>query len=397
MRAVVLLIDSLGAGELPDAHLYGDKGANTLLHLCQKVKGEKWPNLKKLGLGNLSEINHIPLPGLDPQKEPLASYALMKEFSPGKDTTTGHWELAGIQLEEPFLYFPSQYPSFPESLIQDFLKESGCKGILGNKAASGTRIIEELGKEHMDCGYPICYTSADSVFQIAAHTDIIPLEELYRLCEIARNLLNPMKVGRVIARPFTGEPGNFKRTLDRKDYSLPLPGDSIFDLLKEKGVETIAVGKTGSIYNEQGIQKSYHDKGNDACLERTSSILDEKSSKDQYIFTNLVDTDMIYGHRRDPEGYFHAIDKIDTSIGFIMDKLESDDILIITGDHGCDPTFKGTDHTREYIPLLFFRKNHENGVNLGFRNSFADLSASLLELFGVEKTLKGDSFAGELV
>jgi len=392
MRATILLIDSFGAGALPDAVKYGDAGSNTLLNVCKSVKGEKWPNLSQMGLGNAAELLHYQAPGLNIQKNPLAFFALMREYSPGKDTTTGHWELAGIQLEEPFHYFPSSYPSFPQEIIEELMLRSGIKGILGNKAASGTKIIQELGEEHQKTSFPICYTSADSVFQIAAHVDTIPLEKLYELCEITRDILNPMNVGRVIARPFSGDPGNYQRTVDRKDFSLPLPGPSLFDLLKEHGVETIGVGKTGSIFNEQGIEKSYHDKGNDACLKRTAKLLKAPSDREQFIFVNLVDTDMIYGHRRDPEGYFQAVDRIDSYIGSYMDHLEEGDLLIITADHGCDPSFKGTDHTREHVPLLIYQKGNETGRSLGIRNSFADLSASLLEYFNVKKKLSGTSF-----
>lgn len=397
MRTVVLLIDSFGAGELEDAADFGDKGSNTLLHICQSVSGEKWPHLTRLGLGNMAELlGYIP-PGVDPVEVPQAFYGAMKEVSPGKDTTTGHWELMGIRIEEPFTYFPKNFPSFPEGLIKDFLRETGMKNILGNKAASGTKIIEELGEEHQRTGFPIVYTSADSVFQIAAHTDVIPLEELYRLCEAARSLCDPLKVGRVIARPFEGSPGEYRRTEDRKDYSLSYPGESLFDCLQKKGVDTVAVGKTGSIFNEKGFERSYHDKGNRACLDRTEKILKEKSSRDQFIFTNLVDTDMIYGHRRDPEGYFQAVDQIDSRLGRVMDQLEKGDNLIITADHGCDPTFRGTDHTREHIPLLFYVKGSEKGRSLGIRDSFSDLAATLLEAYKAAGNLPGKSFHSELL
>lgn len=393
MRATILLIDSFGAGALPDAVKYGDTGANTLLHICTYVKGCKWPHLTSMGLGNAAELLHYHPPGLEVQTKPLAHYGLMREISPGKDTTTGHWELAGIQIKEPFRYFSQAYPSFPDDFLQEFIKKSGIEGILGNKAASGTRIIQELGEEHQKTACPICYTSADSVFQIAAHTDTIPLKRLYETCEIARDILNPLNVGRVIARPFAGEPGNYYRTEDRKDFSLPLPGPSLFDLLKAGDVETVAVGKTGSIFNEQGIERSYHDKGNAACLVRTKEILEEETDKNQFVFVNLVDTDMIFGHRRDPEGYFQAVDRIDSYIGEYMDLLHEGDLLIVTADHGCDPSFKGTDHTREHVPLLIYQKGNSEGRSLGIRNSFADLSASLLDYFCIKEKLSGLSFA----
>lgn len=393
MRATILLIDSFGAGALPDAVKYGDTGSNTLLHICTSVKGCKWPHLASMGLGNAAELLHYHPPGLDVQSKPLAHFGLMREISPGKDTTTGHWELAGIQLKEPFRYFPQSYPAFPEDFLQEFMAKSGIDGILGNKAASGIRIIQELGEEHQKTAFPICYTSADSVFQIAAHVDTIPLDRLYEICQIARNILNPYNVGRVIARPFSGEPGQYFRTEDRKDYSLPLPGPCLFDLLKKGQVETVAVGKTGSIFNEQGIERSYHDKGNVACLNRTRELLEEKRDRNQFVFVNLVDTDMIYGHRRDPEGYFQAVDCIDSYIGEFMELMHEDDLLIVTADHGCDPSYKGTDHTREHVPLLIFQKGNTEGKSLGIRSSFADLSASILEYFCIKEKLSGTSFA----
>ena len=390
MTTVVLVIDSFGIGALPDASKYGDSGANTAGHICSLIHGEKWPYLKKMGLGNASRLLGNPLDGVKPVEEPLALYGVMNEASPGKDTTTGHWEMAGLILDKPFHVFPSDYPSFPEDLVKDFIKETGCGGILGNKSASGTAIIEELGEEHLKTGHPICYTSADSVFQIACHKDKYSIEELYRLCETARRLCDPYKIGRVIARPFEGKPGSFARTSERHDYSIALPGKTILDVLQKKGVETVAVGKIGSIFLEQGIDVSHHDAGNPDCLSRTINVLKDKSSRDRFVFVNLVDTDMVYGHRRDVEGYFNAVDKVDSKLPKMLELLDDGDALIITGDHGCDPSYKGTDHTREYVPVLYMVKGRP-GANVGIRPTFADLAATIAESYGT-KTKNGTSF-----
>jgi len=392
MRATVLVIDSFGIGALPDAADYGDTGSNTALHICEKLNRPLWPVLKSLGLGNASELLGNPLPGCESVGMPLASYGVMKEKSPGKDTTTGHWEMAGIILEKEFTQFPKEYPSFPEDLVQDFVSRTGCGGILGNRAASGTQIIEELGEEHLKTGYPICYTSGDSVFQIACHMDRYSIEELYKMCEIARELCDPLAVGRVIARPFEGEAGHFSRTSQRHDYSIALPGDTILDHLKKHSVRTVAVGKIGSIFNESGITESFHDAGNPACMERTEKILSGPADpRGEFVFVNLVDTDMIFGHRRDVEGYANAVSMIDEKIPVYMDLMNEGDVLIITGDHGCDPSYKGTDHTREHVPLLWYTKG-QPGVSLGIRESFTDLSASLTRFFKVPPMAHGDSF-----
>ena len=390
MRATILVIDSFGIGELPDAAEYGDVGSNTALHICEKVEGPLWPNMKKLGLGNASQLLGNVLPGCEAVDAPEALFGVMKEKSPGKDTTTGHWEMAGLELDKAFTQFPKEFPSFPEDLVSAFVEKTGCGGILGNKAASGTAIIEELGEEHLKTGYPICYTSADSVFQIAVHMEKYTIEELYKMCEIARELCDPLAVGRVIARPFDGKPGEFFRTKDRHDYSIALPGDSVLDHLQKNGVKTKAVGKIGSIFNESGIDDSYHDAGNPACIERTQKILSEKASGKEFVFVNLVDTDMVYGHRRDPKGYGDAVSVIDGILPGLMGDMASGDVLIITGDHGCDPAFKGTDHTREHVPLLWYQKGGKTG-SVGIRESFADLSASLTEYFGVPAMPKGRS------
>ena len=355
MKALVLVIDSFGIGALPDAAAFGDEGANTAGHICDRLPQPKWESLKKMGLGNAGGILGHPMPGCEAVEKPSAYWGVMEELSPGKDTTTGHWEMAGIRLEKPFQTFNPEYPSFPEKMVEEFERRTGRK-VLGNCAASGTVIIEDLGAEHMATGNLICYTSADSVFQIAAHEEVVPLDELYRFCGIAREICDGYNVGRVIARPFLGKPGSFQRTKNRKDFSLPLPEATILDHLLAYGVDTVAVGKIGDIFNESGIVHSYHDKGNPACLERVDQLLAEESDLDRFIFVNLVDTDMISGHRRDVQGYADKVEEISAAISGYIHRLDDGDLLIITADHGCDPTFKGTDHTREYVPVLAYVK-----------------------------------------
>jgi len=391
MRATILVIDSFGIGELPDAAEYGDVGANTALHICEAVDGPLWPNMKKMGLGNASELLNNTLPGCEATAKPEALWGVMAETSPGKDTTTGHWEMSGLVLDKAFTQFPKEYPSFPEDLVAKFVKLTGCGGIIGNKAASGTAIIEELGEEHLKTGFPICYTSADSVFQIAVHMEKYSIQELYKMCEIARELCDPLAVGRVIARPFNGKPGEFFRTKERHDYSIALPDDSILDHLQKNAVKTVAVGKIGSIFNESGIDDSYHDAGNPDCMARVSELLSHKAEGKEFLFVNLVDTDMVYGHRRDPIGYAAAVSVIDNALPSYIDAMDNGDVLILTGDHGCDPTYRGTDHTREYVPLLWYQKGGKTG-SVGIRGSFADLAASLIDYFDVAPMKNGKSF-----
>ncbi len=390
MRAVVIVIDSFGIGYLPDAEKYGDTGANTALHIGEAVGGVSWPVLQKLGLGNASLLLGNTLPGCGPSEKPLASFGVMKEKSPGKDTTTGHWEIAGLELSKPFTVFPPEYPSFPEKLVKDFIAETG-REVLGNKAASGTAIIEELGEEHIKTGKPIIYTSGDSVFQIAAHEDVIPVEELYALCRTARKLCDDYQVGRVIARPFVGKPGNFTRTSGRKDFSIAYEGESLFDFLKKQSINTVGVGKIGDIFGERGINDSYHDKGNPACIKRTEELLKEPADEKEFIFVNYVDTDMNYGHRRDPKGYHDAVRAVDEHLGRVLQLLGENDLLVVTADHGCDPTFRGTDHTREYVPLLSFRKG-ESGTSLGIRGQFSDIAQSITRFFNLEGFPNGETF-----
>lgn len=390
MRAIIIVIDSFGIGELPDARKYGDEESNTILHICETVKGEKWSVLKKMGLGNASLLLGNELPGCEAINKPLASFGVMNEKSPGKDTTTGHWELAGLELEAAFTTFPPEYPSFPQKLLEDFISETN-RDVIGNKAASGTAIIEELGKEHIETGKLIVYTSGDSVFQVAAHEDIVTLDELYDICAKARNLCDHYNVGRVIARPFVGKPGSFTRTKNRKDYSINYKDETIFDFLQKKGVNTIGVGKIGDIFLEKSINESYHDKGNDACIKRTEELLSKPAEGNEFIFVNYVDTDMLYGHRRDPQGYADEVEKIDSHLGKLIEVLRKDELLIVTADHGCDPTFKGTDHTREYVPLISYQKGSEV-TNLGIRNQFSDITATITEFFGIPGYPRGVSF-----
>jgi phosphopentomutase len=377
--AVVLVIDSFGIGALPDAELYGDEGSNTAAHVAEAVAGPKWPALGRLGLANAAALLGHRLPGCPVAAVPEASFGVMAEHSAGKDTTTGHWELAGILLDEPFATFPPEAPSFPAGLIEPFVERIG-RDILGNFAASGTAIIEELGDEHLCTGRPIVYTSGDSVFQIAAHEEIIPLEELYRICEIARELCDPYRIGRVIARPFVGSSGAFTRTSGRRDFSMQPTGETILDRLVSRGVETIGIGKIGDIFCERGLSVSRHDKGNEACLRGTAEVIGSVPGGDRFFFVNLVDTDMIYGHRRDARGYCDAVSAIDDALPDLIGRLRPGDLLVITADHGCDPTFRGTDHTREYVPLLWHEVGRR-GTPVGVRASFTDLAQSLCDYF----------------
>ncbi len=388
MRAFLLVIDSFGIGELPDAAQYGDQGSNTAVHIGRAVGGARWPVLTRLGLGNASRLLGQDIPGAEARSSPLASFGVMREVSPGKDTTTGHWELSGIQLKTPFPVFPPEYPSFPPALLERLTQATGYE-FLGNKAASGTVIIEELGAEHLATGKPIAYTSGDSVFQIAAHEDIVPLDKLYAVCQAARVICDDWTVGRVIARPFRGVPGAFERTAGRHDYSYKLPGPTILDHLRGRGVETVAVGKIGDIFNGQGVDVSYPDKGNPACLDRTLALA--RDPKSRFVFVNLVDTDMVYGHRRDPQGYHDSVAATDKALDDLILLLGEDDLLLITADHGCDPTFRGSDHTREHVPLLAYRKGLP-GKDLGIRTTFADVAQSLASFFKAPKFPTGTSF-----
>ncbi len=380
-KICLIVLDAVGAGELPDADKYGDTGANTLGNVI-KVAKPSLPNMAKMGLGKMETIEY-PYNG-----KIEGGYGRANEISPGKDTTTGHWEMAGIQLKEAF---PTFHEGFPQEVIRGFEEAIGRK-TLGNYAASGTAIIEELGEEHLKTGYPIVYTSADSVFQIACHEDVYSIEELYEICEIAREkiLTGPYAVGRVIARPFTGKPGNFTRMAQRKDFSVKPFKKTILDILKENGLESIGVGKIEDIFAYQGITQSTHSTGNPACIETTINYLKEDFRG--LLFVNLVDTDMIYGHRRDPKGFGKTLEYFDQKLEEIKSLLSENDLLIITADHGCDPTFKGTDHTREYAPILCWSPGIKKEVDLGTRKTFSDIAATIAQAFGIEEGFGATSF-----
>ncbi|MBN4062758.1 MAG: phosphopentomutase [Alkaliphilus sp.] len=382
-RVVLLVIDSVGIGYLPDAEKYGDYGANTLGNIALHTGGISLPNMRALGLGNIDEVK-----GVEPVADPTGAFGRANEFSSGKDTTTGHWEMTGLYVEEPFNTFPN---GFSEEIIKEFEKRIGRK-TLANYAASGTVIIEDLGEKHLETGYPIVYTSADSVFQIAAHEDIISIPELYKMCEIARELMmGENAVARIIARPFDGELGSFQRTTNRKDYSLDPTSKTVLDLAKNEGLDVIGIGKIEDIFNSKGITSAIHTKSNMSGVDATIESLNKESKG--IIFTNLVDFDAKYGHRRNPEGYKDALEEFDKRVPDILASLKDDDVLIITADHGNDPTFKGTDHTREYVPLLVYGKKIKNNVNLGTRKSFADIARTISEFLRISNTGVGESFA----
>ena len=384
-RFLVIVVDSCGAGELPDAAQYGDSGANTLGNCARSVGGLHLPTLQSWGLGNLTGIE-----GCAMERSPRASFGRMAEASEGKDTTTGHWEMMGVVLQQGFTTFPN---GFPADLMDEWLQRSGAPGFLGNKTASGTTILDELGEEHLKTKKPIVYTSADSVFQIAAHEQVVPLETLYSWCKAAREAGKPRGIARVIARPFVGEhEGAFRRTYNRRDFSQPPPQGMVLDLLAQKGVRTVGVGKIPDIYDGHGIAESIHTEGNADGLRKTEELLAKE--KDGFLFVNLVDTDMLYGHRRDPSGYARALQEIDAALPAIAGKLRADDVLVVTADHGNDPTYRGTDHTREYVPLIAHGR-HTAGRDLGVRSSFADLGATVADYFGV-RAPRGQSFLREL-
>ncbi len=380
-RVILIILDSFGVGALPDADKYGDSDSNTFLHIAQTVQGLKLPNMEKMGLGNILEV-----PGVRRQEIPTAAFGKAKERSKGKDTTTGHWEIAGIILDKPFPTYPK---GFPKEVIESFEKAIG-KKVLGNKVASGTAIIDELGKTHMETGRPIVYTSADSVFQIAAHEEVTTVDTLYKYCRIARDILqDEHAVGRVIARPFIGQEGHFKRTSNRHDFSLSPVERTYLDLLQEKGVLVTGVGKIGDIFANVGITKSIHTKNNMDGVDKTLEAMRE--NKEGFIFTNLVDFDMLYGHRNNPQGYANALEEFDARLPEILALLEDEDVLIISADHGCDPTTVSTDHSREYIPILIYGSKIKGNINLGVRDTFSDIGATIAEILGSQSLKNGKS------
>ncbi|BBI33123.1 phosphopentomutase [Cohnella abietis] len=382
-RITVIVLDSVGIGELPDAAEYGDKGTHTLSHIVQKVENLALPNLRRLGLGNIA-----PLGAWNPETAVQGYHGKMAEVSVGKDTMTGHWELAGLRVDTPFRTFPE---GFPKELIHEFEDQTG-RSVIGNKPASGTEILDELGEEQMKSGAWIVYTSADSVFQLAAHEEVIPLEELYNACRVARRLTmkDEFSVGRVIARPYNGKPGAFKRTTNRHDYAVKPPQPTVLNALKAKGLDVVAVGKINDIFSGEGITRSYPTKSNADGIAVT--LREMQSDFHGFLFTNLVDFDSLYGHRRDPEGYGRALEEFDKALPELMGVMGKEDLLIITADHGNDPTHTGTDHTREFVPLLAWSPSFAEAGQLADRASFADIAATVAENFGADFNTHGNSF-----
>ena len=384
-RILIIVLDGAGIGEMPDAPEWGDAGSDTLGHICES-RSVALPNLQSWGLGNVR-----PLTGVPPASQPRGSFGKCALRSNGKDTTTGHWEMAGIILEQAFPTYPN---GFPPVVLDRFVTETHVPGILGNFAASGTEIIKDLGAEHVATGKPIVYTSADSVFQIAAHEEVIPLNRLYEICETARRILDgEHKVGRVIARPFLGESGNFYRTENRHDYAVPPPRVNLLPALKDQDLDVVCIGKIASIYDSMGVTEDLTAKNNQQSIDQTIRALAEDTRG--LIFSNLVDFDMLYGHRRDTEGYARALEHFDASLPQIEGAMGEGDLMIITADHGNDPTFPGSDHTREYAPLLVYGKSARQGVNLGTRNSLADIGQTVAENFGLKLTA-GESFLAQV-
>jgi phosphopentomutase len=389
-RVIWIVLDSVGIGEMPDADQYGDRGSDTLGNIARQ-RQLHLPNLCRLGLANIK-----PLTGLTPDPAPMAAFGKCALASPGKDTTTGHWEMAGIHLEKPFPLFPH---GFPPEVMNEFERRIG-RSAIGNKAASGTEIIQELGEEHMRTGSPIVYTSADSVFQVAAHEEVIPLFELYKICETARDILRgPYEVGRVIARPFEGSPGNFRRTTNRHDYAVPPPKGMLLDQLADRGVNVFSIGKIFDVFLGRGIREYEKTKSNADGMTKTLDAME--STKSGLIFVNLVDFDQLYGHRNDVEGYARALEEVDAWLPTFESRLEPSDLAILTADHGCDPTTPSTDHSREYVPLLVFGEgaragvNPRGGVNLGVRATLSDIGQTVADNFGT-RIACGRSFLNDL-
>ncbi|HEV8540639.1 MAG TPA: phosphopentomutase [Nitrospiraceae bacterium] len=386
-RVIVLVLDGVGVGELPDAATYGDAGSNTLAHVAERAGGLALPTLEALGLGHIGEFA-----GVRPVSEPDGCFGKMAELSRGKDTTVGHWEMAGLVVEKPFPTYPK---GFPAEIIEPFQRSIG-RPVLGNKPASGTEILKELGEQHLQTGAPIVYTSADSVFQVAAHEQIISVEELYRICREARKLLQPPhQVARVIARPFRGEPGAFIRTEHRRDFSLDPPEQTLLDHLKASGQPVIGIGKIHDLFNGRGLTRSIHTSDNAAGMEETLRALTKVPRG--FIFVNLVDFDSRYGHRNDITGYATALRDFDSRLPAVLDVLRPSDLLVLTADHGNDPTTAGTDHTREHVPLLTYGPRLARGVNLGVRRTFADLGQTIADVLGSKRLSWGESFLVSLV
>ncbi len=389
-RCFLVIIDGLGIGAQEDAAEYNDASANTLAGVS-RVTGCRLPAFEKLGLGNIESLHSV-----KPVDKPLAGFGKMREVSAGKDSTTGHWELAGVQLEKPFPTYPN---GFPEEVLTAYCEGTGVNGVLCNKPYSGTDVIRDYGREHLSTGRPIVYTSADSVFQVACHADVVPVEQLHRWCEFARDevMTGDHAVGRVIARPFQGKPGEFERISDqRKDFSLPAPVPNLMSLLQDAGVKTYSIGKVIDLFGGAGFHQYRKTKSNAEGISQLLSLM-SAGIDNSFVFVNLIDTDQLYGHRQNPQGYAEALEEIDRAIPAMAGKLGEGDMLILTSDHGNDPTDNSTDHTREFVPLLVLSgKSKQEGRDLGTRETFSDVSASVLDFFWVDNPLAGDSFLGDM-
>jgi len=387
-RVFILVLDSLGVGALPDAERFGEEGTHTLDHIVTSTGGLDVPRLQSIGLGNIEGVHEVPR-----AEQPTGAFGRMNEISMGKDTSTGHWEMMGCPLETAF---PVYLDGFPSAIIDPFIERSGIPGILWNRVASGTEVLARLGEEHVRTGKPIVYTSADSAFQVAAHEEHFGLERLYAICRIAREILDPIGLGRVIARPFVGEAGDYQRTYNRKDFSLEPPAELVLDRLKDAGIPVVGVGKIEDIYKGRGVSRSIRTAGNRDGMQRLTEVA--SSDQEGLVFINLVDFDMLYGHRRDPVGYRRALEEFDGDLCVFEDALREDDLVFMTADHGNDPTYaRGTDHTREYVPILVTGPGVRAGVDLGTRESFADLGATVEEALGLEPQAPGRSFLAEIV
>lgn len=384
-NAYIIVVDGLGVGAQEDAGQYGDAEMNTLGHVSEET-GVKLPNLQKMGIGNI-----IPLASIPENENPLAAFGKLREVSAGKDSTTGHWEIAGIQLEKPFPTYPN---GFPQSVVDAFCEGSGVENALCNKPYSGTDVIRDFGKEHIESGFPIVYTSADSVFQVACHEDIVPVKKLYEWCEFAREqvCIGEHEVGRVIARPFTGKPGNFERISDKRhDYSSIPPDNNLVQKLYESGVKTYSIGKVSDLFAGKGFTQYRPTKSNAEGISQLLSLMSAQLDN-SFVFVNLIDTDQLFGHRLDPQGYAGSLEEFDRAIPAIVSKIREEDLLIITGDHGNDPCSTSTDHSREFVPLLAFPKGRAVAENLGTGETFSNIACTVAELFGVEHDFPGKSF-----
>ena len=387
-RIIILILDACGVGELPDAAQYGDQGAATIPHVARAAHGLKMPACGRLGLGNIVAIDGVPA-----EASPTACFGKLAETSPGKDSTTGHWEIAGVHLTEPFPLFPE---GFPDDIVKKFEQAAGVKTI-GNVAASGTEIIKQLGEQHLKTGALILYTSADSVFQLAAHEDLYPPERLYEICRIARGLLTgKYNVGRVIARPFIGTPGHFERTPGRRDFSLAPPSDTVLDLLVKSGRSVFAIGKIHDLFAEQGISDYVKTSDNTEVMDQLIATVRDNTTH-TLIFANCVDFDMLWGHRNDEIAFARGLEAFDLRLAELLPLVRPDDLFIITADHGCDPAIKtSTDHTREYVPLLVYGPQARHGVNLGVRKTFADIAATIADNFKLPHSFAGSSFLSDI-